>query len=170
MYDIDTGITSPDGYTLLPDTSAQNAVLQAGQYVVYQSGKPVVVTASPQVVNQAVLGSAYPVVNQAVLRSAHPVVRSEVLEAGTPYVLTSTALAEGAAPLYTNPAAALYSSGDRNQVLLSSNTAQCDTGCLVNTTKPDPRVFQVKPLYQPYVYKAAPGQQLPTAYNVVGMY
>ena len=87
-----------------------------------------------------------------------------------PYVLESSALQKGAVPSYTNPAAMLYRSGDRNVMLLGAHTNQCDTGCVVPITKPDPRVFQVKPLYQPHIFKPAKGQTLPTAYNVVGMY
>lgn len=87
-----------------------------------------------------------------------------------PYVLTASAVAQGAAPLYTNPAAALYTTGQQNTVLLSSSLPQCDTGCVSAVQKPDPRVLQVKPLYQPSVFKASSGNALPTAYNVVGMY
>ncbi len=89
---------------------------------------------------------------------------------GPPYVLKAAALQEGAAPLYTNPAAALYTSGQQNIVLLSAADPTCNTGCLHPIAKPDPRVHQVKPLYQPHVFKANKGQVLPTTYNVVGMY
>lgn len=87
-----------------------------------------------------------------------------------PYVLTAAAVAQGAAPLYLNPSAALYSTGDQNRVLLSASLPQCDTGCVSSVDKPDPRVFQVKPLYSASVFKANDGSTLPTAYNVVGMY
>lgn len=85
----------------------------------------------------------------------------------TPYVLTSSQLAQGAAPLYLNPAASLYTSGNENTMLLSSSVPTCDTGCVASVHKPDPRVFQVKPLYKASSYSAV---GLPTAYNVVGMY
>nr|QBK87171.1 MAG: hypothetical protein LCMAC201_00730 [Marseillevirus LCMAC201] len=89
---------------------------------------------------------------------------------GPPYVLKAAAMQEGAAPLSTNPSAALYSSGQQNLVLLHSTAPSCDTGCVASVNKPDPRVFQVKPLYQPSVFKAPAGYVLPTTYNVVGMY
>lgn len=85
----------------------------------------------------------------------------------TPYVLTASQLAQGAAPLYLNPAAALYTSGRENTMLLSSSNPTCDSGCVASVHKPDPRVFQVKPLYTPSSYNPT---GLPTAYNVVGMY
>ena len=87
-----------------------------------------------------------------------------------PYVLKATAGQPGTAPLYLNPSAALYTEGRTNQVLLSSAASQCDTGCLTTVHKPDPRVHQVKPLYQAHIYQAPKGQALPTPYNVVGMY
>ena len=87
-----------------------------------------------------------------------------------PYILTAAQFQQGVAPIYTNPAAELYSSGQQNQVLLSAAQPQCNTGCLYPAAKPDPRVLQVKPLYEPSVFKAAPGTVLPTSYNVVGMY
>ena len=87
-----------------------------------------------------------------------------------PYILTAAALQEGTSPLYTNPAAYLYTSGHQNRVLLSASQSICDSGCVVPVKKPDPRVFQVKPLYQPYVFSAPEGHAFPTAYNVVGMY
>nr|QBK87796.1 MAG: hypothetical protein LCMAC202_01320 [Marseillevirus LCMAC202] len=89
---------------------------------------------------------------------------------GPPYVLKAVAMQKGAAPLYTNPAAALYTSGQQNLVLLSASTSTCNTGCIAPIAKPDPRVFQVKPLYQPSVFKPPKGYVLPTSYNVVGMY
>ena len=73
------------------------------------------------------------------------------------------------APLYTNPAASLYSQGSLNNVLLGAANQACG-GCFPVINKPDPRLQQVKPLYKPSVFRAAPGQSLPTSYNTVGMY
>lgn len=87
-----------------------------------------------------------------------------------PYILTTADVQSGAAPVTYNPAAMLYSSGNQNLVLMASGDQKCNTGCLDVVHKPDPRVYQVKPLYEPSVFKATPGYQLPTAYNVVGMY
>lgn len=83
-----------------------------------------------------------------------------------PYVLTSSQLQAGTAPLSQNPAASLYSMGSENQILMASSAPSCDTGCLP-INKPDPRVRQVKPLYKPFIFT---GKDLPTTYNVVGMY
>lgn len=87
-----------------------------------------------------------------------------------PYVLTQQLLtASGApgAPLYTNPSAMLYRSGNQNTVLYNSSTSDCSSGCIASVVKPDPRVHQVKPLYKASHFT---GKNLPTAYNVVGMY
>ena len=89
---------------------------------------------------------------------------------GVPYVITQAALGADSAPVNYNPAAMLYTSGQQNLRLLASANNQCDSGCVVSVHKSDPRVRQVKPLYEPSVFKASAGQPLPTAYNVVGMY
>lgn len=87
-----------------------------------------------------------------------------------PYVLNAAAMGSGTAPVNYNPAAMLYTSGSENQVLMASGSNMCGSGCVDVVHKPDPRVHQVKPLYQPHVFQAAPGTVLPTVYNVVGMY
>jgi hypothetical protein len=87
-----------------------------------------------------------------------------------PYILTAAEAGHDTAPVSYNPAAMLYSTGKQNLVLMASGTNQCDTGCVSAVHKPDPRVFQVKPLYKPTVFKAANGGALPTANNVTGMY
>jgi len=87
-----------------------------------------------------------------------------------PYLLDATAGNNtDVAPLSTNPAASLYAQGSLNRVLLSSSNDACG-GCFEGVNKPDPRLHMVKPLYKPSVFRAPKGQQLPTAYNVVGMY
>jgi hypothetical protein len=85
---------------------------------------------------------------------------------GPPYILNAIAGQSGSASLSTNPAADLYSSGQQNLVLLSATSNSCSAGCLP-IEKPDPRVFQVKPLYMPSVFS---GKNFPTSYNVTGMY
>ena len=87
-----------------------------------------------------------------------------------PYVLTAAALGLDTAPVNYNPAAMLYTSGGNNMLLKASGTDMCDPGCVEIINKSDPRVFQVKPLYQPHVFKASAGTVLPTSYNVQGMY
>jgi hypothetical protein len=87
-----------------------------------------------------------------------------------PYILTATLNDPSQfAPLYTNPAASLYAQGSVNRVLLSAGSPACG-GCFAGVNKPDPRLRMVKPLYDPSVFLPAPGQQLPTSYNSVGMY
>ena len=86
---------------------------------------------------------------------------------GPPYILRASQFSSGTSPLYRNPTAQLYSQGSENQVLKAASDPQCSTGCLSGINNPDPRVFQVKPLYSPYAFK---GTNLPTSYNVVGMY
>jgi hypothetical protein len=95
---------------------------------------------------------------------------NELPEPETPYLTSAAYALQGFAPAYTNPAAKLYSNGNVNQVLLSASQPQCDSGCLIDVTKPDPRVLANKPLYRPTVFKAAPGHVLPNPYNVTGMY
>lgn len=87
-----------------------------------------------------------------------------------PYVLTAAQLQQGTAPVLDNPAAMLYTSGLENHVLMASTAQHCEAGCLASSNKPDPRVFQVKPLYQQSVFRSSNGAPLPTAYNVTGMY
>ena len=87
-----------------------------------------------------------------------------------PYILRASAAQEGVAPVTNNPAAMLYSSGNQNLVLNASGDSGCESGCVQEVHKPDPRVRQVKPLYQPHVFKGTSGSTLPTVYNVVGMY
>lgn len=81
-----------------------------------------------------------------------------------PYVFRADMQA-GGVPLYTNPAGALYASGLQNLTLTAPTAEKCETGCLANY-KPDPRVFQVKPLYAPTIYNGPE----PTAYTALGMY
>lgn len=88
-----------------------------------------------------------------------------------PYVLTTAALqGQNTVPVNYNPASMLYSSGNENLVLLGSSSNRCDSGCVTEVHKSDPRVRQVKPLYVPHVFKSSPGTTLPTVYNVTGMY
>ena len=75
----------------------------------------------------------------------------------------------GVAPVTNNPASMLYSVGNKNMILLNSQNNTCQTGCVKNNNS-DPRLFQVKPLYQPEIFTAGSGLQLPTVNNVVGMY
>lgn len=84
-----------------------------------------------------------------------------------PYVLDIPAGRVDVAPLYLNPSAILYHQGSDNQVLLASGHKDCD-GCFSGINKPDPRLKQVKPLYNQSVYTA--DYALPNPYNVVGMY
>ena len=88
-----------------------------------------------------------------------------------PYVLTAASLeGQRTAPVNYNPASMLYTSGTENRVLLASSSNRCESGCVSEVHKSDPRVRQVKPLYVPHVFKASPGTVLPTVYNVTGMY
>ena len=86
-----------------------------------------------------------------------------------PYTLTAGPN-EATAPVSYNPSGMLYGLGQENQFLLASSTGTCQSGCVDQVHKPDPRVHQVKPLYQPHVFTAKPGSALPTAYNTTGMY
>lgn len=88
----------------------------------------------------------------------------------SPYVLTAAMIGDDGVPYTYNPAGMLYASGGQNTVLLSAANDRCDTGCVTSVRKPDPRVFQVKPLYAPSVFKSANDAPLPNPYNVVGMY
>lgn len=91
-----------------------------------------------------------------------------------PFELTSSEVQQyGSAPDTTNPSGMLYRSGNENAMLLSSAAPQCGPpkgSCLPSVNKPDPRSFQVKPLYTPHVFQPSSGTKLPTAYNVTGMY
>jgi len=91
-----------------------------------------------------------------------------------PYVLTAAEMDKyGTAPAYLNPSGMLYRSGSENRVLLSASAPQCgppNGRCLPPIHKPDPRALQVKPLYKQSTFRPKEGTQLPTAYNVVGMY
>lgn len=87
-----------------------------------------------------------------------------------PFVLTAAAMDKyGSVPNTINPSGMLYRSGTENRYLLSSSAPKCD-GCLNMAEKPDPRVFQVKPLYTAHTFKASDNAPLPNAYNVTGMY
>lgn len=87
-----------------------------------------------------------------------------------PYVLTAGQVGGNAVPDTYNPAGMLYQNRNQNRLLFSSSTDKCDGGCVVSVAKPDPRVFQVKPLYSASVFKGSAGNLLPTPYNTVGMY
>ena len=76
----------------------------------------------------------------------------------------------GTVPNTWNPSGMLYRSGTENVRLMDPESAKCDTGCVVDVAKPDPRVHSVKPLYVPSVFKAPKGYVLPTPYTARGMY
>lgn len=99
-----------------------------------------------------------------------------------PYVLEASMLPSSeTAPIYTNPVASLYASGNENRVLFKSSDEGCN-GCYSytatedgkpvtrHTTKPDPRESQVKPLYKASVFQMPHHEALPTFHNVTGMY
>ena len=64
----------------------------------------------------------------------------------------------------SNPAMALYASGENGMFTASPYAAQCDAKCLGSC--PDPRLQSVKPLYTPYVSNGPH----PTIYQTNGMY
>ena len=64
----------------------------------------------------------------------------------------------------TNPAMALYSSGDRNMYTASAYSAACDNLCLGGC--PDPRLKVVKPLYTQWQNSGVH----PSIYETNGMY
>lgn len=78
-------------------------------------------------------------------------------------LLTSAQIPNKVDVYATNPAQALYVSGDRGLFTASPFTNQCDTKCL--GTCPDPRLRIVKPLYQGYRPQGGP-----TIYQTNGMY
>lgn len=90
-------------------------------------------------------------------------------DSGMPKLLSAMAK-PGEVPVSTNPAAELYISGLQRQLLMSSASTECSTGCIGAVNKPDPRSREVKPLYDPTIFSAPQGNQLPNPYNVTGMY
>lgn len=78
---------------------------------------------------------------------------------------TLTASQQGMVPDSTNPAGTLYASGANNMFLLSSSSAQCDTGCLLNA-KPNPTLSSIKSLYKASV----PSGPVYGPYMNLGMY